>query len=294
MKDASQTADGSQISVVIPFRCDSQGRLDNLDAVLRHLSGCLPGADLIVIEDGPVLCGEALGRQPGVRWFGRFNDGAFHRTRLINLAAETLTARRFLCSHDTDVMAYPAGLGQALDLLRGGVTLVFPYDGRFVDLRGGVRQAQIATPDPECVPADARALRRHPARREIVCVNTGSVGGAVLFDRTAFLACGGYHEGFVTWGFEDIELVTRMEKLGHPRRRVAGLPLLHLSHARGRWWRRGPWYSAVRRNARLYRTMAAMSRDDLAAAVVRGATRGGAEVRSAASFDGLTAVSDRS
>ena len=101
----------------------------------------------------------------------------------------------------------------------------------------------------------------------------------MLFDRAVFAACGGYHEGFVAWGFEDAEIMARMTKLGHPFARVEGMPLIHLSHPRGRGWRGGAWYRASRQNNTLYRRMARLSAAEMKAMIAEGGLRATASVQ---------------
>ena len=264
------------LSIVIPFRYDRPERLENLGAVLRHLTATLDGAEIIVIEDGPQMHGARVARASGATHIARINAGAFHRTALLNLGIEALATRRFAASYDTDALIYPAAWAQALDRLRAGAPVVFPYGGRFCDLRGGLRAQVVANPDLGLVPAGVAQAASQKAKGDLVCINPNSVGGVVLFDRAIYAACGGYHEGFVAWGFEDAEIMARMAKLGHPFARVEGMPLIHLSHPRGRGWRGGAWYRASRQNNALYRSMGRLSAVQIKALIAKGGLRGAA------------------
>jgi len=94
------------------------------------------------------------------------------------------------------------------------------------------------------------------------------VGGVVLFDRAASRTAGGYNEQFRYWGFEDSELVTRFAKFGHPRRRIAGFPLLHLAHPRGH--RSDGWYAGTRMNKVMAMRLARLDRPALERLIAAG------------------------
>ncbi|MEM9435817.1 MAG: galactosyltransferase-related protein [Pseudomonadota bacterium] len=271
MNNVAAPVDAGDLSIVIPFREDAPERRENLVAVLERLGRDLVGAEIIVIEHASAPSAAGLPALPGLRHVPMAHGGAFHRTRMLNDGIETLASRPFAASWDTDVLAHPAALASALDLLRDGAGLVYPFDGRFIDVRGTARRRVLDGAALSTLPWPDRRLRWWQRRGDVVCENEASVGGAVLFDRAAFTRTGGYHEGFVAWGFEDAEIRDRMEKLGVEIARVPGYPLFHLAHPRGR--ARGGWYRSVRANRALYREWAALDADELAARVADGALR---------------------
>ena len=273
---ATAKIDAADLSIVIPFRHDRPERLQNLTAVLHHLTATLAGVEIIVIEDGAQIDGATLCAALGLRHVAQPNPGAFHRTAILNHGIERLATRRFAASYDTDALIYPAAWQQALNLLRAGQTVVFPYGGRFCDVRGAFRARLLAHPDLALIPAATAQAAPPKGSGDLVCINPNSVGGVVLFDRVTYAACGGYHEAFVAWGFEDAEIVARMTKLGQPFCRVADFPLIHLSHPRGRGRRAAAWYGAARRNHALYRAMLRLSAADLTALIAEGGLRGAA------------------
>lgn len=270
MQDRIAAAD---LGIVIPFRHDRPERLDNLSAVLRHLTTTLADAEILVIEDGAQIHAAALCHDLGVRHIARPNTGAFHRTRILNQGIESLLTRRFAASYDTDVLIYPQAWQQALAGLRAGRAVVFPYDGRFCDARGALRASLLANPDLGHIPADQAQAAPSKGKGDLVCINPNSVGGVVLFDRATYRACGGYHEAFVGWGFEDAEIMARMGKLGHAFHRIAEVPLIHLSHPRGRSWAAASWYGASRRNNALFRAMGRLSAAQLTDLIAAGELR---------------------
>lgn len=271
--------DAADLGIVIPFRHDRPERLENLTTALRHLTATLAGAQIIVIEDGAQMQAQSVAARLGVAHVAQINAGAFHRTRILNHGIETLLQGRFAASYDTDALIYPQAWTAALTLLRGGAPVVFPYGGRFCDVRGAARARLLADPDLAQIPAATAQSAPEKAKGDLVCINPCSVGGVVLFDRATYTACGGYHEGFVGWGFEDAEIMARMAKLSHPHVRVPDIPLIHLAHPRGNM-RAGfgfggtGWYGASRRNNALFRRMGRLGPSQLAAYIAAGGLRG--------------------
>lgn len=265
--------DARDLSIVIPYRADMPERRENLAAVLTHLSRTLAGAEILLLEDGPAPEAAGLPRPAGLVHVPTVNRGSFHRTRLLNRGVEALASRPFAASWDTDVLIFPEAVAEALALLRAGAGVVYPHDGRFIDLRGAARRAVLERGSLDALPP--LPARRTPLTfgRSVVCLHDASVGGAVLFDREAFRRVGGYHESFRAWGFEDAEIRERMEKLGVRAARSAGRPLIHLAHPRRHW--RGDWYRGARRNRALYQRMAALGRAEIEALVAAGALREG-------------------
>lgn len=271
MAQCPDPVDARDLSIVIPFRSDHRARLENLETVVRHLTATLRNAEIIVLEDGPRLVARALGQMPGVRYQGVPNSAGFHRTRLLNMGIEAISSRSFAASYDADAMIFPKAFARALALLRGGAPIVLPYNGRFLDVRGRARQRLVDTADLSDLPPETPRGWRFWRRGGLVCMNPASLGGVVMFARGAFSAAGGYHEGFRTWGFEDVEILERMGKFGHVWQRCDDWPLLHLSHPRRHGW--GGWYGGARRNLALWRAMSALNRAELEAMIAQRALR---------------------
>ncbi len=245
-----QPIDGTELTFVIPFRADRAERVENLGAVLRHLSTMVTGCEILLLEDAPRLDGQAFSGLSGVRWVPRQNAGVFHRTRLLNEGIARLASRPVAVSMDADCLVWPEAIASAMAAIRTGGAMVLPFDGTSLDARGTLRDGLLGPGGLGALdPAAALAGTAAP-RRRLRLMNRRSVGGVVLFERGAFRAAGGYCEGFVSWGFEDAEIATRFRTLGRPLHRISGFPLIHLSHRRPlRLF--GGWYAGARRNARL-------------------------------------------
>ena len=264
--------DLSDLTVVIPVRVDSDERLANLEAVLRFLTDLGGGIHIILIESSPVSRLKTVAETYRVEFIHEVSTGPFHRTRLLNEGMTGRTSRSLVASYDADVLVFPAALETIVTRLRAGLSYGWPYDGHSFDVRGERRLAFLQTPGLDGI--DPHALMSEGTNRlssELVQLNHNSVGGVVIFRKDAFLDAGGYNEAFISWGWEDTELVERFGKLGHPSERVAGVPLLHLSHRRGP--DSSPYNPFFLHNDRTYRRIRSMTAPALRAHVRSGHTK---------------------
>lgn len=214
------------VTVLVPFRADSVDRKRNLRWIVSFL---LKHADTTVLigEDkaGPSDVADALGPELAARCRHLHltgNDTPFtHKAHLLNRMVEAAETP-IVALHDTDVVVDPVQYALARDAVRGGAVMAFPYNGLFFWILG--REVHRFGHTLSAAPLNAVCPRFPLMHRD-------SPGGGAFFDRSALLAAGGYNERFVSWGYEDDEIVVRLRRLGLRVERVPG-PLYHLEHAR--------------------------------------------------------------
>ncbi|CAO3429837.1 tetratricopeptide repeat protein [Azospirillum argentinense] len=214
------------VTILVPFRADSEDRKRNLRWIVSFL---LKHADTAVLigEDkaGPSDVADALGPELAARCRHLHltgNDTPFtHKAHLLNRMVEAAETP-IVALHDTDVVVDPVQYALARDAVRGGAAMAFPYNGLFFWILG--REVHRFGHTLSAAPLNAVCPRFPLMHRD-------SPGGGAFFDRAALLAAGGYNERFVSWGYEDDEIVERLRRLGLRVERVPG-PLYHLEHAR--------------------------------------------------------------
>ncbi len=214
------------VTILVPFRADSEDRKRNLRWIVSFL---LKHADTTVLigEDkaGPSDVAGALGPDLAARCRHLHltgNDTPFtHKAHLINRMVEAAETP-IVALHDTDIVVDPVQYALARDAVRGGAAMAFPYNGLFFWILG--REVHRFGHTLSAAPLNA-VCPRFPL------MHRNSPGGGAFFDRAALLEAGGYNERFVSWGYEDDEIVGRLRKLGLRVERVPG-PLYHLEHAR--------------------------------------------------------------
>ena len=145
----------------------------------------------------------------------------FHRTRMLNDMA-LRAGTPIISNWDADIVLAPLQILETVRKIREGAAMVFPYDGRFARI-------------PRLT-----WFRHLEQRMDIGIVGTTrfngmnsndavSVGGAVFFDKAAFIAGGMENEKFISFGPADVERHIRFKTLGFKIERVPG-PLYHINH----------------------------------------------------------------
>lgn len=205
------------VTFIIPVRIDSQHRKENLETVVARLLSQFETNVLVVFdreEDaksmyhlmdlGPALTVSFL-------CVPRFCMGAtFHRTAIINAGILHATTR-FISIYDADVIFEEQNIVHAVEFLRAGADMVYPYSGEFVDIsREFITTGQI--------------IERQSCATE-------SVGGAVFIHLSTYRDCGLENIRLVSHCPDDIERFTRMKKLGHRVERIPG-KCYHIEHDR--------------------------------------------------------------
>lgn len=205
------------ISIVIPIRIESKEREDNLHCALKYLLQS-PFIYIDILEADK----EQLFRfTPHERIRYRFiqdSKSVFYRTRYLNLLLKD-ALYPIVGVWDADVLIPERQLIAAVEYIRKGCIMSFPYNGDFRFLEEQ-ESRMIRTDIKRLQHSQGKTLMWRP-----------SVGGAFLVNKRKYIEAGGENEGFYGWGPEDVERVKRMEILGLPVARTQGV-LYHLYHTR--------------------------------------------------------------
>lgn len=208
----------SQLTILFPLRIDSQERKENLNCVLLYILRSTL-ASIIILEADVSRKYFPIRSNRIKYYFLKDTNPVFHRTKMINLLF-SLSKSNIVGVWDTDVLVSSRQISLAVESIRAGFKLCFPYDGRFLFL------------DKE-ISLQARKSCEEYIRREfnVRIFSKPSVGGAYLVNRDEYINLGGENEKFYGWGPEDAERIKRFEILNIPINRIEG-PLLHLYHPR--------------------------------------------------------------
>jgi predicted glycosyltransferase involved in capsule biosynthesis len=222
--------DLSELSIIIPFQYDSEDRLQNLETILRYFSMHFKNTDVHIIEGGKSSHSARL-QAPNITYTYVGTTSYFHKTAYLNIGAKQ-SKRPYLAFYDTDVICKPTGFIEALNHIKNPTTpFAFPHNGVFLNIKNPTKQHFIDQFNfnalPSFIPTKVGETQNH-----VECIHLKSPGGATCFNRQFFLQTGGYNEKFISWGWEDDEIVTRFTKLGFPPIRTS-TPCYHLHHKRG-------------------------------------------------------------
>lgn len=214
----------SGLTIVIPVRIDCREREENLDVVIRSLLRTT-NSPIIVLEADTEQKYSLSKQDERIKYvFIQDNDTIFHRTRYLNILLK-MSQTNIVGIWDTDVILETKQIRDASEAVKKGITLCYPYDGRFLFLN------QEQSND---VKNDVIGFLNDANKNKVKAPTMArpSVGGAFVVNKQRYLQAGGENENFYGWGPEDAERFKRMEILEESIERIQG-PLFHLHHPRG-------------------------------------------------------------
>jgi hypothetical protein len=209
--------DLKDVTFTIPVFYDHPDRKQNLDlsvCLLQHYFD----TNIIVQEN------KSAGLEHIAEYVDYYqsNHPVFHRTKMLNEMAEIATTD-IIVNWDCDIILPPLQIWKAVQAIRKGADMVFPYDGRFARMPRQVWYKDL------CHWLDIGIIGNTQFNGMGSNDNHNSVGGAVFWNKESNLKAGGENENFISFGAEDQERVIRAEKLGLRIERIKGC-LYHLNH----------------------------------------------------------------
>lgn len=206
--------DLTDFTFTIPVFIDHRDREENLNLTLQTLSRDFK-TNIIIGEQGQETI-DIIG--PEYRFF---DYKVFHRTKMLNEMALMATTK-YVVNYDCDVVLPPMQFVLAKRELEKGADFVYPYDGRFARVPRNW-YLPILNHDVGIV-GDTEFKGKHGKP-----LPTASVGGCIIVNKESFISSGMEHEGFISFGPEDLERWYRWNKLGYKVIRIPG-SLYHLDH----------------------------------------------------------------
>jgi hypothetical protein len=210
--------DLKDVTFTIPVKLDHNDRKKNLD-----LSLCLLQRDF----NSNYIVGEQGGNQfEYICKFARYVNypyEQFHRTKMLNEMAKTADTP-FIVNWDADMICPPLQVYMAVEALRNGEDMVYPYDGSFARVP---RQQWFRTIEKHLdigVVGDTQFKGKRGGP-----MPTTSVGGAVLFNKQSFIEAGMENEYMISYAPEDCERYDRFNMLGFKVSRIPGT-IYHMDH----------------------------------------------------------------
>ena len=237
------------MTFTIPVLYDHINRKENLDLSLCLLQQAFD-SNYIVCEQG----GEEFGYIEKFATYAKMNLENFHRTRMLNWMAE-IAETPYIANWDADIILPPMQIYMAVELLRGGADMVYPYGGKFARMeRDWFKKIEKAL--------DIGIVGNTAFKNRVE--GHMSVGGAVFFNKEPFINGGMENEHFIAYGPEDFEREFRFKTLGYGVQRAGGT-LFHIAHFIGPNSNKShPFYKA---NKAEYEKVSKMSKAELRAYV---------------------------
>jgi len=192
---------------IIPVTYDHIDRLENLTLNI----------DFLKDFDTKIIIGENKTRKMNADI--HFDFEYFHRTKMLNELAKKGT--EIIVNWDADVICPPMQLIAAVDAIKSGYDMIYPYDGRLARVGRKWYSELLRFLDVGILSKyEFAGTRDHDER---------SVGGAVLFNKESFFKGGGENENMISYAPEDRERFYRFDKLGFKIARIKGM-IYHVDH----------------------------------------------------------------
>ncbi|QTO26233.1 MULTISPECIES: galactosyltransferase-related protein [unclassified Bacteroides] len=217
--------DLSDVTFLIPIKIDSVGRLENLILSVRFLQRYFR-TKIKILETGRYNSHILEDLLDDVDYrFIKDADNIYHRTKYQNILVEGVCTP-YIAIWEADIIAYPEKIIYAVEQLRENrAEVAYPYNGKVLDVPMLLREYYAKS-------EDLLFLDRNVTLMRVLYDRVNLVGGAIFYNRNAYLDGGKDNERFYGWGNEDFERRLRWRALGYRSLRAEG-PMFHLGHPRG-------------------------------------------------------------
>jgi hypothetical protein len=203
------------VTFTIPVYFDHPFRKENLDLICYLLLNSFE-TQLIVSEQG----GNKFKYVESWATYMVHAGNVFHRTKMLNDMCNR-AGTPYVANWDADVIVAPMQVLLAVEALRNGADMAYPYDGGFARMPRLEWFPKLQKSFDIGVVGNTFFKGRDPSEN--------SSGGAVLWNKEAFIDAGMENEYMVSFGPEDGERLDRAKKLGYRVERIQG-PLFHMNH----------------------------------------------------------------
>lgn len=198
-----------ECTFIIPIVIDSNERLENLLCIVAYLKKHFY-TKIILVESGPAPTLQAMAKDDVDHIFIKETE-VFLRTQLINIGIKAAKTP-VVSVYDADVFFDVDSYLIAIEAIKQGAALTYPYGGIFVDIkRDYIKTGEII---------------------EFPSFAFPSYGGACFLNRDLYWSAGLENQHLVGHCPDDVERKIRMEILGHRMLRVPG-KCYHIRHPRG-------------------------------------------------------------
>lgn len=211
------------ITILITFKGDSIERIENLIMVTEYLLHNF-STNIFVLQANSFenkILPKSLNHK--IRYkFVEDRDSIFHRTKYHNQMTR-LTETPYIAIWDTDIIVPLTQVEEAIQKLRDGADISYPYDGKCYDTTYAIR---------ELFWRNRRLSILKTNKEKMSLLFEKNLKGGVMFvNRISYERAGMENESFYGWGDEDFERYERWQNFGLKIHHVVG-EIYHLSHIR--------------------------------------------------------------
>lgn len=214
------TASESDLTFIIHFRLDNQEREKNLNITLNYLNNILPESKIIIVEDdSESRINETIGRYKNINYIFLNNKHSYKKSYSYNIGLQSALTN-YVCFLDIDCIVDRQNITKCLQELEIKNKAVYiGYNGICIYFKYNVKDNIIKNKSKDLINYLNELVDRQNLRTGYECEyytigNTSAVGGMLIGARDTFKECGGFNPNFNGWGYEDNEIILRLNKIG--------------------------------------------------------------------------------
>lgn len=228
------------LSVVISVKAESNDRLVNLNFIFKYFEYYFKDYEIIVVEqDYSSKLSDLVLERVGVKHLFLQSEGCHYKTRNLNLGA-SVSNRPIIMICDCDIICKPEAIILSIEKLKQGSTFISPHNGITAQIKKHffkekpsihsiVKQLPFFPKDYDVRINDFDYSDFEPLYGNS---NYDTSGGAIFCDKEALAKIGGWNTNFISYGYEDMEFIYRIKKLGYPLEKLNDFNLYHFEHER--------------------------------------------------------------
>jgi predicted glycosyltransferase involved in capsule biosynthesis len=229
--------DLQDISLIVPIRIDTNERGTNLTMLSYFYSNFCSNVSFIFIEnDNYALSMTESWVVPNVNDIYCFigNNKEFNKCLTYNIGAK-LSKTKYLCFLDLDVIVNPLQIIKAKEkLIKNNMDLMIAYNGLAYYLSEKAKNNFMINNFKyeflKSIIPESNSINYK--NDDLLIGNNQAVGGCLVVKRDTFFKFKGFNPHMVSWGYEDNEIISRVQKLGYNVGRINGKKdvLWHFPH----------------------------------------------------------------
>jgi predicted glycosyltransferase involved in capsule biosynthesis len=229
--------DFNDISLIVPIRIDTESRGDNLFITHNFYKKYCKNIRFVFVENDHEIKSmfKSSFLYPNINEIYCFigNDKDFNKCITYNIGAK-LSTTKYLCLIDLDVIIHPQQIIKAKNkIIENKMDLMIAYNGLAFYLSEQSKSNFEKEYNYECLRSNIPENRSVNYKNENLLIgNNQAVGGCLVVERSTFFKFKGFNPNFIGWGYEDNEIISRVQRLGYNVGRINGKEdvLWHLPH----------------------------------------------------------------
>jgi GT2 family glycosyltransferase len=228
-----------KLSFILPVRIDGDDRMRNLLLCIEFLNLHFKFSEIIIVENDSKAKLKNLSKKYNIEYLFIENESRFSKSQTSNLGV-LHSSRKFIALYDADVIIDPEAIYRSVAILdKNQKKVIIPHNSVFVNVKGKKKEEILNKLDYVSIPY-YKSPKRKNTDPDIELYT--HLSGIVLFNREMLIMEGGFNKKMISYGWEDNEVLKRLQKIGYYYYCLKEFNLIHLDHNRGEDSKQNEYY----------------------------------------------------